>query len=445
MNFHEELHLFFQKYCDEMFQHLMTDEQLSLNLQGEQSLFTRWNHGKIRQLSEVTQLQMTAVLQFQQKTSKVIFSWTLNAQENTRRSQQILKELRENLQWLPEDLAWVPLKNAGKESFYDRRTLFPTEELGACLTQGKQADIVGLAIQGPIVRGSMNSLGQDMWYSVDQGYFDYSIFHPSQKAVKDFVSLDNANRDTLQHRLENQKQQLAIFDRPLKKIPRGSYKAYLAPGAVQEITDKFQWNGFSQRAFQQKQSMFLKMMDGETCFHPHFHLRENFELGLNSRFNSFGEIPAAKIPIIQNGKLIQWLTNSASAQEFGVASNQADMMESFRSLEILPGQLSEDQILPNLEQGLYLSRLHYLNFSDPTHARITGMTRYACFWVQDGQLVAPIEDARFDVSLYDLFGRNLLELTNFQEKFCSTWTFDERVLGGCFVPGVLVQDFPITM
>ncbi len=445
MNFHEELHRFFQKYSEEMFQLLKPDEHMSLTLQAEQSQFARWNHGKIRQLSQVTQLQIIALLKVQQKTSKVLFSWTLGEEENKQRCFKVMAELRKNLEWLPEDLAWVPFKNAGKESFYDRRPILPLENLSQCLRFGSQNDIVGIAVQGPVVRGSINSLGQDMWYSVDQSYFDYSIFHPSQKAVKDFIALDNTSMDTVVHRIENQIQQLSMFDRPLRKIPRGSYKAYLAPGAIQEITDKFQWNGLSQRAVQQKQSAFCKLTDGMTCFHPSFHLRENFDLGLNARFNSLGEIPKSQVPIIQNGKLVQWLTSSVSAQEYGVLSNQADLMESFRSLEILPGTLREENILPTLEQGLYLSRLHYLNFSDLANARITGMSRYACFWVEDGQLVAPIEDARFDVSLYDLFGKNLLQITNFQEKFFSTWTYDERVLGGCFVPGVLVQDFPITM
>ena len=30
--------------------------------------------------------------------------------------------------------------------------------------------------------------------------------------------------------------------------------------------------------------------------------------------------------------------------------------------------------------------LHYLNWSDNIGGRITGMTRYACFWVENGEI-----------------------------------------------------------
>lgn len=42
------------------------------------------------------------------------------------------------------------------------------------------------------------------------------------------------------------------------------------------------------------------------------------------------------------------------------------------------------------------TQLWYLNFSDRPGGRITGMTRFASFWVEDGRIVAPLNVMRFD-------------------------------------------------
>lgn len=114
-------------------------------------------------------------------------------------------------------------------------------------------------------------------------------------------------------------------------------------------------------------------------------------------------------------------------------------------MEILPGTLRREDILKELGTGLYLSNLHYLNWSDRLNARITGMTRYACFWVENGEIVAPIEDLRFDESLYDCLGANLLNITDFEEVDPMVSTYESRAFGGKKVPGMLIKDFKFTL
>jgi predicted Zn-dependent protease len=73
------------------------------------------------------------------------------------------------------------------------------------------------------------------------------------------------------------------------------------------------------------------------------------------------------------------------------------------------------------------------------------MTRYACFWVENGELVAPIENLRFDDSIYDFFGENLEALTDFRSFIPSTGTYGKRSLGGILASGMLVKDFTFTL
>jgi predicted Zn-dependent protease len=73
------------------------------------------------------------------------------------------------------------------------------------------------------------------------------------------------------------------------------------------------------------------------------------------------------------------------------------------------------------------------------------MTRYACFWVEGGEIVAPIQDLRWDESLYSFWGKNLIALTEFREFVPEIGTYEQRALGGALVPGMLVEDFAFTL
>jgi predicted Zn-dependent protease len=80
------------------------------------------------------------------------------------------------------------------------------------------------------------------------------------------------------------------------------------------------------------------------------------------------------LPLIQAGQLVNTLINSRTAKEYGKVANGANGSESLRSPEVLPGTLPAADILKALDTGLYLSNLHYLNWSDRPTGRITGMT-----------------------------------------------------------------------
>jgi len=99
----------------------------------------------------------------------------------------------------------------------------------------------------------------------------------------------------------------------------------------------------------------------------------------------------------------------------------------------------------DLGTGIYISSFNYLNWSDPAVARITGMTRHACMWVENGKPVCPIADLRWDESLYNMFGKNLLGITKETKLFANTSTYEERATGGCSLPCILVRDFNCTL
>jgi predicted Zn-dependent protease len=109
------------------------------------------------------------------------------------------------------------------------------------------------------------------------------------------------------------------------------------------------------------------------------------------------------------------------------------------------GDLLEEDVLAKLGTGLYIGNLWYVNFSDRMNCRLTGMTRFATFWVENGEIVAPLEAMRFDDSLYRLLGSELEQLGAQAELLLSDSTWGERATGGMQLPGILVKSFELTL
>ena len=137
--------------------------------------------------------------------------------------------------------------------------------------------------------------------------------------------------------------------------------------------------------------------------------------------------------------------NSRTAKEYKLQGNSANLSESLRAPDVATGTLDPGDAVTALDTGLYLSNLHYLNWSDRPGGRITGMTRFACFWVEKGEIVSPIQDLRFDDSLYDFLGENLEAVTTQQSFVPNVDTYDVRGLGGTFTPGMLMRHFTFTL
>ena len=73
------------------------------------------------------------------------------------------------------------------------------------------------------------------------------------------------------------------------------------------------------------------------------------------------------------------------------------------------------------------------------------MTRFACFWVENGQLVAPIGVLRFDDTLYRMLGGNLIGLTAERATILDPQTYGGRSLHSMRVPGAVIADVTFTL
>jgi predicted Zn-dependent protease len=102
-------------------------------------------------------------------------------------------------------------------------------------------------------------------------------------------------------------------------------------------------------------------------------------------------------------------------------------------------------VLQRLDTGVYMNNVWYLNYSDRSACRMTGMTRFATFWVEHGVIQAPLNVMRFDASIYRMLGEHLLGLTAERELVLNTSTYHQRSTGSSRVPGALIDDFNFTL
>ncbi len=435
----------FDALADRVLGDLQGDEAATLNLAAEDTLFVRFNANKVRQNTHVEQITMSLQLQGAGRTTEVTRTLSGQLEVDQIAMLHMLGQARDELAVLPVDPHQVPIEDHGSSDDTFRGQLLAPDQVVDAVTEPAQgSDLAGLYAAGSIVRANRNSKGQRHWFATQSFFMDYSLYNGSRAVKGNFA---DTHWEPLQWaaNLSASKNLLALMDKPLQTVKPGQYRTYLAPRAMADLVGMLGWHALSASAWKQGRSPFKKLADKESSLSPQLHVTENFGLGLTPRFNALGEVSAQAVPLITAGELMSLLVSSRTSKEFGLTANGASESEAPRALDVAAGTLEEKDILRQLGTGLYLSNLHYLNWSDPVSARVTGMTRYACFWVENGEIVGPITDMRWDESLYDALGSNLVALTTHTAIDPAVDTYFQRALGGSRTPGALIDKFTFTL
>ena len=437
---------FFKDLSKKILETTKKEEHLMLNFWGENSHFTRFNQSKVRQNGFVSDATLSITLIANQRTCSVSFSLTTNLSNDLSISLEHLNTLRNDIVFLPEDPFIVFPKEGKSSSEIKTGELLSIDKVVDCLSPAIQnVDLAGIWASGNIFVGYANSKGLFHWFSTDSFSFDYSLITETEKMVKDTFAGTVFNMDQYNAFMNNSIIQLKMLENKSIQLDPGDYRTYIAPAGVSDLIGMFSWNGLSEGAIRRGQSAFLKMKHDNVQLSPCFTLNEDFSTGLTPMFNDEGELAVKNLPLINDGILKNTLINSRTAQEYKIQSNFAGSWEGLRAPVMATGDLHENDIPKKIDKGVFLNNLHYLNWSDNVGGRITGMTRYACFWVENGEIVAPIENMRFDDTIYNIFGSNLESVTNNSQFIPDTGTYSGRSFGGTRCPGILLNSFSLTL
>lgn len=443
----EQLAQDFDSFAKHLISLLSPKEHVRLSLSSEQTQFTRFSRGKVRQNGSIDDASVRVqFISSEQSTAEVVVPFVPLENETLDFARRLLDHARTQAIGAPRD-PYVTLPSE-KNSSHVRHTgtILGEAEIVAALLGPTHPDddLVGIYAGGKSISALADSAGSHHWFSSESFFVDYSLWLSNGRAVKSGYAGRDWKQSEFTQSLQSARSNLITLKKPAKVIKPGTYRVFLAPSATSELLGMFSWGALSEGALQRKESPLVAVRRGEKSFSPLFSLRENYQLGFAPRFSGQGELSPEIVPIFDNGNFVQALCSARTAKEYGVKSNGSGY-ESLRTPDMGTGTLPIADCFKELGTGLYLSDLHYLNWSDRNQGRVTGMTRYGCMWIENGVPVGPIQDMRFDETIFRCFGSELLNVSRESVIIPDTSTYERRALGGARVPGILLREFNFTL
>ncbi len=421
------------------------EERFTLGYNAEASDFIRFNHAKVRQAGHVQQASIDFKLIADGRHANLNLTLSGDREVDQQRLSDALHQLRQTLPLLPQD-PYLQLNEEPWQSYNIQDAPLPQSDY--VVTQiaqlGEGLDLVGIYAAGPIYRGFASANGALGWHQANSFNFDWSLFHENGQAVKANYAGHQWSDEAFSARFALAREQLAFLGHPSHKLAPGQYRAYLAPAALEEVIGMLCWGGFSAQSLADKTSPLQRLYDGHATLSPLVSLDEQVSGSLSPAFSGEG-YPRSDLSLVVDGMARDRLIDSRSAAEYGLTTNGAGWGESPSALSMSGGSLALDDVLKELGTGLYISNLWYLNFSDRTAGRITGMTRFATFWVEDGKIKAPVNTMRFDDGIFSLLGNSLEQLTTKRELILSASTYSQRQTASNLLPGALISRLTLTL
>lgn len=422
---------------------LQAGEGFTLEYQAEASDFIRFNHARVRQAGQVQQVYATLALYQGERHGDFELALSGVIDDDRPRLDQALQRLRAVLPTLAADPylrlnreAWRSETAAGEAAQHSEAAIAQIVDASAGL------DLVGFYAAGPQYQGFASSWGAFGWHAASSFNFEFSLFHQNGQAVKSIYAGEQWDAQAFARKLSFAREQLEHLGKPAHELKPGAYRAYLTPAALEELFGLFAW-GFSAEALATGGSPLQRLFAGSASLSDKVTLDERIDGGLAPAFT--GEGPRQPLRLVSQGKPGERLVSSRSAAEHGLIANGAGSGEYPFSLHLHGGELEEGEILQRLGTGLYIGNLWYANFSDLPAGRLTGMTRFATFWVENGRIQAPVDTMRFDDSLFDFLGANLEALTREPELLLPNGTYGARQTGSMALPGALLSRFTLTL
>ncbi len=427
-------------------QKLTGGEDVLINYRAEDSTFIRFNRSAVRQPGTVREIELSLDLIEGRRHAEASLSLTGRIDEDESRIARALDDLRAARGETPDD-PYLLVNETPSDTAREIGGAMPEADaiIDAVTAAGAGRDLVGFVAAGPVYTGFANARGQRNWDAAASFNADWSFYVGGDKAVKTSHAGFEWDAQAFARVAGDAAGRLEALARPPVTVKPGEYRAYLTPAALNEIMGMLSWGGYGLAAQKTRSTIFLRMIEGGARLNERVTLSEATAKGAAPAFQREGFIKPAAVTLIDRGVYRDCLVSPRSAAEYGVPTNGASGGETPASLDMAAGELPEADALKALGTGIYVSNLWYLNFSDRSAGRLTGMTRFATFWVENGALVAPLNVMRFDDTIFRMLGSNLEALTAERSLLLDPGTYDGRNLESARLPGALLSAMRFTL
>lgn len=226
-----------------------------------------------------------------------------------------------------------------------------------------------------------------------------------------------------------------------EEIQPGAYTVVLEPLAVGDILTYLSYLGFSAKSVQNQVSFLTGKLD-QKVFGDNITIIDNFqdENTVTLPFD-FEGAPRQKVSIIEAGVAKGLTYDMASAlkdqvETTGHSINMPAYGGMPLNLVMAAGNKSLEEIIAGTQDGLLVTRFHYMNPVNPRLAQLTALTRDGLFRIKDGKVVGAVKNMRFTESMLEAL-QKVEEIS--QERVRTAFFF-----GNYYVPALKINNFHFT-
>jgi predicted Zn-dependent protease len=227
-----------------------------------------------------------------------------------------------------------------------------------------------------------------------------------------------------------------------QSIDPGVYEVILEEYAVADIMDYFADLSFGAQAFIEKRSFMSGRLNERV-------LGENITIWddgaspstIPSPFDYEG-VARQNVPLIENGDArgVVWDTYYGGIGSHESTGHALPAGWTYGpmpgNLFLAPGDSSKEEMVSNIERGVWVSRFWYTRPVHPLQVILTGMTRDGTFLIENGRITRPIRNLRFTQSYVEAMS-NVLALGRATRLLPS-------FAGACRVPALHIKGWNFT-
>lgn len=371
---------------------------------------TRFANSEIHQnvFEDVTSVELTV---FEGKKRSAIET-NLYSEDGLR---DAVKEAINNLQFLPEGELELPLVDAPlaieSDSFNSALAQrFGTMERATYVQEGLKIMDYGFKAYGALAhKEQVVALGNSKGikrYGRTNGV-EFSVLISEENGGSSYTELSSSNPAELDiiGAFKTVYERAKMNKNPMELEP-GAYTVILEPLAVCEILSYLSYIGFSGKSVHDRYS-FLTGKLGEKIFDEKITIMDDFTNENTSYLPfDFEGFPRKVVTLVQNGVAKELVYDQMSAIKDGVKStgHSVNMPQNGGmplNIVFSSGDQSLQEMIESTENGLLITRFHYMNVVNPRQAILTALTRDGVFKIENGKLVGAVKNMRFTESMVE--------------------------------------------
>jgi PmbA protein len=234
-------------------------------------------------------------------------------------------------------------------------------------------------------------------------------------------------------------------------LPAGRYRAVLEPYALGELLQYFGESCFSGLGLLEERSFYTGRM-GDRVFDRKVSIADDAldPRNLPKSFD-FEGTPKQRVQLADEGVASGAVWDRATARRSGNESTGHALPALQRAWGPTPYALSLaggdaesiEELAELVGDGIYVTRVHYVNTVAEREGILTGMTRDGTFRIRDGKIAEPLVNHRFTLSMPELL-RDVPGLTRETTLVNQSDFYDERYSYATLVPALATGAFTLT-